>query len=68
MTDLLDLADFAKLAGVKRQTMHTYRHRGLLPEPERLFGRNPVWRREVCEAWIAQRRKPGNPGLKPQTP
>lgn len=62
--DLVDLAEFATMAGVRHTTMVTYRHRGLLPKPHRFFGRNPVWLRQDAERWILDRRGPGNPTWK----
>lgn len=45
-TDFWDLADVAAHWGVTPQTIRTYRSRkrGELPEPDKVFGRSPVWK------------------------
>lgn len=45
-TDFWDLADVAEHWGVSPQTIRTYRSRGRgeLPDPDKVFGRSPVWR------------------------
>jgi predicted DNA-binding transcriptional regulator AlpA len=61
----LFLPDIAKMAGVSYSTIKTYYLRGQarFPEPEiqrvqavgEPYRTRPWWRREVIEAWIAQR-------------
>lgn len=64
MTDTIayvDIAAFAELAGLKPATIHTFRHRGILPEPAFMAGRSPVWTRAQVDAWLESRRRPGWP-------
>jgi predicted DNA-binding transcriptional regulator AlpA len=57
----VDMRQIAELAGVKVQTIRKYRCRGLLPEPDAVFGRTPIWLRTTVEAWLLTRRGPGRP-------
>ncbi|MFC7331400.1 helix-turn-helix transcriptional regulator [Marinactinospora rubrisoli] len=59
MDNLLTSKDIAGLIGVKLETVHRYRVRGDLPEPDGRMGNSPVWRKETIDAWIASRRGHG---------
>lgn len=54
-TEYLGTDEIAALLGVKPQTVRDYAYRGDMPEPDRHFGRSPVWTRETVDAWIASR-------------
>jgi predicted DNA-binding transcriptional regulator AlpA len=66
----LFLPDIAKMAGVSYSTIKTYYLRGQarFPEPEiqrvqaagEPYRTRPWWRRDVIEAWLAQRPGKGN--------
>jgi predicted DNA-binding transcriptional regulator AlpA len=68
----LDTVEVAQMIGVTYHTVRFYlqqaranRKAGTpkpadLPEPDRVFGRAPAWRRSTIEAWVATR--PGKPG------
>lgn len=49
--------EVAEFTGLKRQTIHTLRHYGQLPEPEATRSGIPLWRRSVIEKWYAARLK-----------
>ena len=55
VTTLLSAAQLAELAGVSKATLDTYRHRGLLPEPQVIVGRTPLWARPIATRWLAER-------------
>lgn len=61
LDELCDLEDFARAAGVSRQTLHTYRHGSKtnyrFPEPVAHVGITPVWTKEQAREWI--RTRPG---------
>lgn len=54
MTDLIDTAQAASLAGVLPGTLRTYAADGRAPKPRR-FGRSLMWDRAEIEAWAANR-------------
>jgi predicted DNA-binding transcriptional regulator AlpA len=55
MSDWLTNTDIAKLTGLKVQTLHTYRSRNTLPEPDKYMGRTPVWKLETIKNWASSR-------------
>lgn len=61
-SDYLDPAGVAELLGVSVATVHSYKHRGLLPEPDHRFGQSPAWRRETIAAWKESRPGQGKGG------
>lgn len=62
----LDPAAFAAELGVKLPTLHSYKHRGLLPEPDDHFGQTPVWLPETVAAFKAARPGRGAGGGRPR--
>jgi predicted DNA-binding transcriptional regulator AlpA len=52
---MLTLDEVAKLAGVSKATIDSYRYRGYLPEPQAVLGRTPMWTRPVVNHWIETR-------------
>jgi predicted DNA-binding transcriptional regulator AlpA len=74
----LDSFEVAKMLGVAYNTVRYYlqqaranRHAGTpkpgdLPEPDRFFGRSPVWRRSTIEAWVPLRPGKGVGGGRPK--
>jgi predicted DNA-binding transcriptional regulator AlpA len=55
MSDWLTNTDIAKLTGLKIETLHTYRSRNTLPEPDKYMGRTPVWKLETIQSWVLDR-------------
>jgi hypothetical protein len=55
MTEWLTNTDIAKLTGLKIETLHTYRSRNTLPEPDKYMGRTPVWKLETIKNWTSSR-------------
>lgn len=53
--DLLTTAQVAEMAGVKAMSIHQYRQRGAIPEPDQYIGRTPVWKRRTIEKWLESR-------------
>lgn len=49
--DPVGLAEIADRLGVQRQTVDTWRHRGLLPEPRWTVGGRPAWDWPTIRAW-----------------
>lgn len=47
--------DIAKRLGVKQQTVATWRHRGIFPEPRWWVSDSPVWQWSDVAAWAANR-------------
>lgn len=48
-------ADVADAAGVSKATIDSYRYRGLLPEPQLVLSRTPLWARPIVQHWLADR-------------
>lgn len=55
VTTMLNGRALAALAGVSKDTVDSYRYRGLLPEPQVTWGRTRLWARPVVTHWIAGR-------------
>jgi predicted DNA-binding transcriptional regulator AlpA len=68
---LLNMDEVAALIGVRPMTMRTYHNRAKrarddgyateahLPEPDRMWGRTPSWRRSTIERWrLARANRP----------
>jgi hypothetical protein len=58
--------DVAAYLGVSASTVASYKSRGQMPEPERHFGRTPVWRPQTIIDWHDNR--PGHGGRRPNRP
>ena len=58
--------DVAAYLGVSASTVASYKSRGQMPEPERHFGRTPVWRPRTIIDWHDNR--PGHGGRRPNRP
>lgn len=55
MTDYLDSSDLATRLGIKVDSVHRMRHRGDLPNPDRMIGRSPAWLPATIDRWQANR-------------
>ena len=51
--DLVGPREVAALLDVQIQTVHVWRHRGIMPDPHTIISSVPIWRRHVIEAWAA---------------
>lgn len=49
---MLSLRDVAKLIGIAKRTVHTWRASGELPKPDLQIGKTVRWRRSTIENWI----------------
>ena len=49
--ELVGPGEIADRLGVKRGTVHEWRRRGILPEPEAIVSGVPVWQWSKIEAW-----------------
>lgn len=54
MPDLVGPHEIAGRLGVKVTTVHQWRQRDLLPEPEAVISGVPVWLWEVIEKWAKE--------------
>jgi hypothetical protein len=57
MNDWIDASEVANRLNLKKDTVKKYRLRGVLPEPDRFFGRTPVWDPQTIDHWESNRRK-----------
>ncbi len=55
LDDFMTSQDIAETLGVKLTTVHQYRTRGELPDPDAHVGRSPVWRKATIEEWLEER-------------
>lgn len=66
----MDSAGIAAHLGVKLATVHTWRSRGRMPQPDRMFSRTPLWRVETVRGFVAakntrrERQAPSTPEQK----
>lgn len=51
---LLGAGEVAELLMVERETVHQWRRRGRLPEPDIIISGRPAWRRDRIEAWARE--------------
>ena len=59
---LMTVADVARVAGVSKATVDSYRYRDELPPPQATSGRTPLWSRPVVRHWLASRGEAGHAG------
>lgn len=45
----------ADLLGIKRASIHRYRTRGDIPDPDETVGRTPLWSKPRIDKWLAER-------------
>ena len=48
----------AELLGVSRKTISSYKARNQMPQPDRQYGRTPLWRYSTIEQWRSELRTP----------
>lgn len=49
--DPIGIADIAERLGVKRHTVHTWRYRGVMPQPRWTISGRPAWAWEDIKSW-----------------
>jgi hypothetical protein len=52
--DIVDMEEVARRLGVKKETVRMWRYRQLVPEPEWVFGDQPVWRWATIRKWARE--------------
>ena len=52
---MMTVADVAEAASVTKATIDSYRYRGLLPEPQLVVARTPLWARPIIGRWLDER-------------
>lgn len=57
--EIMGVAEISAHAGVRPDTVHKWRTRGILPPPDWKLAMGDVWRRETIEEWLASRRREG---------
>jgi predicted DNA-binding transcriptional regulator AlpA len=57
LANLLGPAEVAALIGVEVVTVYNYKSLGILPAPDRTFGRTPMWWASTINRW--RKRRPG---------
>jgi predicted DNA-binding transcriptional regulator AlpA len=65
MNGYLTSDQLADRLGIKRASIHRYRTRGDIPEPDEYAGRTPLWAVVSIEKWEAER--PGHGWRKGKT-
>lgn len=54
-TSMLTVEDIAAQASLSTSTVHSYRNRGYLSQPQALVGRTPLWSRPIVRWWLDNR-------------
>lgn len=54
MSRLVGPHEVAALLGVKVATVHMWRSRGVMPEPDYVLSRVPIWRESVIRKWAKE--------------
>lgn len=47
----LTTAEIATVLGVTSDTISSYKSRGQMPQPDKTFGRTPLWKLATIQAW-----------------
>lgn len=55
MHGYLTAEQLAQRLGIQHSSVHRYRSRGDLPEPDEYVGRTPLWATTSVETWLEQR-------------
>lgn len=53
MSDIVGPQEIALMLGVQVNTVHAWTKRGLMPAPERVISKVPLWTSDVISAWAA---------------
>ena len=59
LTDPVSPTEVAERLGVVRGTVHTWRLRGVMPEPAVVLGGVPLWSWETIKEWWENRKAAG---------
>lgn len=65
MDGYLTSAELAARIGIKPSSVHRYRTRGAIPEPDEVVGRTPLWKEATITTWMEAR--PGHGWRKGKT-
>lgn len=57
MDGYLTAEQLAQRLGIKRASVHRYRYRGDIPEPDEYAGRTPLWATASIDTW--EKTRPG---------
>lgn len=60
--EYLDVQASADFLGVSPATIHTYRSKGIMPDPDKTFGSTPTWLPSTLSDWKAKRPGQGKGG------
>jgi predicted DNA-binding transcriptional regulator AlpA len=55
MEGFLTSDELAAHLGIQRSSVHRYRTRGDIPEPDQYVGRTPLWAVASVDAWLKDR-------------
>lgn len=55
MEGFLTADQLAARLGIQRASVHRYRVRGDIPEPDEYVGRTPLWKTTSIDAWLSGR-------------
>jgi len=55
MEGFLTTDELATRIGIQRSSVHRYRTRGDIPEPDQYVGRTPLWAEASIDAWLKER-------------
>lgn len=55
MDGYLTSDQLADKLGIKRGSVHRYRTRGDIPQPDEYVGRTPLWKETSIDAWLTER-------------
>jgi len=59
--EVLTVAEVALAAGLAESTVRVHRKRGTMPPADGVIGGVPYWQATTVSAWLATRRRRGNP-------
>lgn len=58
--NMMTVACLADAASVSKATIDSYRYRGLLPEPQTVISRTPLWSPVIVARWLGEREEAGH--------
>lgn len=67
LPNIVGLDDIAHMFDVEKRTAETWRYRGALPEPYKVFGKTPTWLYADIVAWGKETGRPQKHKVAPPT-